>query len=297
MAEPISTAALIATIGGSALAGGLGSLFRKDPKKVMPSLINEREYRQGLGAAQNAYNQNNAMMQGLLGQAAGYRGQGASLLNQYLGSQTPEYSYDPQAAQRAFLAGAPQLQQLARDTVSDGSTEDLLRQERERIVQEVGDTFGGTPTSGAFAQALGTGIATPLLQRSQAREQMISNLAGNLLGQSQGLLSQNYLNAAQMRYGEQEARLQQLLQGLQGTGALGQQALGEAGQYGQMAQQGLGLLGQLSQPVYATPDYVAQRSPFSDFMTGAAQGAGVGTNIAGLMNSRTAPAQTEERRP
>lgn len=269
--EPMTMALLL---GGSAALGGLGSLFRKDPKRVMPTLINPQQYQQGLQTASSAYNDNNMMMQGLLGEASALRGQGSGLLQQYL-NQNP-VSYDPMAAQRAFLASAPQFQDLARETVGDYSTDDLLRQERENIMRQVGDQFGGTPTSGAFAGAASQALATPLLQRAQAREQAISSLAGGLMGQSQGLLNQNFLANAQFRREDQQRPLTaaEYLRSLAG------QTTQEAGLYGNLASQGLGGLLSMTQPVYATPDYVSQRSPVSDFMTGAAQGLGMGANVA-----------------
>lgn len=271
------TAGLI--VGGGALLGGAGGLFRREPRQVMPTLINPQQYQAGLDAMSGAYNENNALMQGLLGQAGGYRGQGSALLQQYL-NQTPA-SYDPMAAQRAFLGSVPQFQQVARDTVGDYATSDLLRQERDQIMQQVEGQFGGTPTSGAFAAAASQALANPLLQRAQAREQQISGLAGGLMQNAQGLFNQNFLNEAVMRREDQQRPLTaaEYLRGLAG------QATQEAGVYGGLAGQGLAGLAGLTQPVYATPDYVSPRSPFSDFLTGASQGAGAGLGVYSAFRS------------
>lgn len=277
--DPITMALIGAGI------GGLGSLLQPQAKEVMPSLINPEQYQQGLLAANSAYTNNNNLMQSMMGQAGAFQGQGSALLQRYLQQPGAADRYDPMAAQRAFLGGVPQLQNVARETVGDVNTEDLLRQEREMISQQVGDTFGGTVTSGAFGQALGQGMATPLLQRAQAREQTIANLAGSLMGNSQGLLNQNFLQQAMM--GQQDTN--RLLQGAQFASGQAGQALQGAGLYGQLAGQGFsGLMG-LSQPVYATPDYVQQRNPFGDFLGGAAAGAGLGSNMAMLGNNVQPP--------
>lgn len=268
---------------GAGIGGLGGGLFGgNNTREVMPQLINPEEYQQALSTAQGAYNSNNEYMQNLMGQASGYRGQGSGFLQAYMNQDPASYNYDPMRAQNAFIAGAPQLQQLARSTVSDGSTDDLLRQERENIMQQVGDSFGGNPMSGAFAQSASQALASPLLQRSQAREQQISNLAGNLMGQSQGLLNQNFQRQADVDFQSQMMDRQRQLEAAQYMASLGGQAQQGAGTYANLAGQGLNMIGQLGQPVYATPDYVSQPSPWQQFMTGASQGTQLGANLAML---------------
>jgi len=271
--DPVTMALIM---GGTSLLGGLGGLSKPSTKSVMPTLINPEQYQVGLDAMSGAYNENNALMQGLLGQSGGYRDQGMGFLQQYL-QQTPE-TYDPMRAQKAFLGSVPQFQQIARDTVGDYSTEDLMRQERDTIMQQVGDQFGGSPMSGAFAGAASQALATPLLQRGQAREQQIGGIASGLMQQSHGLLNQNFFNEAIMRREDQQRPMTaaEYMLGLAG------QSTQEAGVHGNLAGQGLAGLAGLTQPVYATPDYYTPRSPFSDFMTGALQGANAGASIATL---------------
>lgn len=269
---------------GAGIGGGLGLLkgFEDKTERIMPELINRGEYNLGLGYAQGAYNDNNLRMQNLMGRWQGQQNTGMGFLSQYMNQPAAEYQYDPMAAQRLFLSQAPELQNLARRTVSDYAPDDLIRQEREMIMQQVGDTFGGSPRSGAFAQAASQALATPLLQRAQAQEQLRAQVAGQLLGTSQQNLNQNVLQAAQMGYQQQLADRARLLEGAQYMQGLGGQTLQGAGMYGQLAGQGLGMLGQLTQPVYATPDYRVTPGIGSTFFNTMGQVGQLGSGIAML---------------
>lgn len=257
-------------------------LFGREEKKYQPTLQNEEQYQQGLDTMSGAYNQHNEYMQGLMGEAAGHRGQGAGFLQQYMNQDPARFQLDPMAAQNAFLGGAPELQQLARSSVSDYAPDDFLRMERENILSQLGDSFGGNPNSGAFMGAASQAIATPLLQRAQAQEQMRSNLTGQLLGQSQGLLNQNFLQDAQGRYGAQLQDQQRYLNAAQGYSGLGGQALQGAGIHAGLAGQGLSGLASLTQPVYSTPTIHTQPSPWDRFMGVANDVTGLASNIASL---------------
>jgi hypothetical protein len=270
---------------GLAAAGGVGSWLRqRSQREVLPQLINESQYQQGLqqqrGAMMNAEN----LMRQQMAQAGNFMGQGAGFLQQYMQQDPAQFALDPMAAQRSFLAGAPELQQLARDTVSDVAPDEFLRQERENIMSQVGSAFGGSPRSGAFMGAASQALATPLLQRGQQQEALRSQLAGQLLGQSQAQSQQAALAQAQGQFTADQLANQRFLeasQGMLGLGGLAQQGVGtQAG----LMQSALGNLAQMQQPVYATPDYV-QDSPLGSFLGGAVQGAGMGalaSNALGL---------------
>ena len=262
---------------GLAAAGGIGSWLRqRNQRAVMPSLINQEQYHQGLATQQDAMLNAQNLMRQQMAQAGNFMGQGAGFLQQYMEQDPAQFALDPMAAQRTFLAGAPQLQQLARQTVSDTAPDEFLRQERENIMQQVGAAFGGSPRSGAFMGAASQALASPLLARGQQQEALQAQLASQLLGQSQAQAQQAALAQAQGQFTADQLANQRFLeasQGMMGLGGLAQQGAGtQAG----LMQAALGNLAQLQQPVYATPDYVQGGSPFGAFLGGAVQGAGMG---------------------
>jgi len=214
-----------------------------------------------------------------MGESAGYRGQAAGFLQQFMNQDPARYNLDPMAAQRSFLAGAPELQQLARSSVSDYAPDDLVRAERDNILEQLGASFGGSPNSGAFVGAASQALATPLLQRAQQQEQLRAQVMSQLLGQSQGLLNQNFLNQAQGNYQSQMDNRGRFLQAMQGATGLGGQAMQGAGIYGNLTGQALGGIAQLTQPVYSTPDYMYQPSMFEQFLNAGVQGAQIGLGV------------------
>lgn len=258
----------------------IGKFFSPDTQAVQPSLVNAAQYQKGLDTAYGAYNANNEQMQALTQTGQGQQQRGIGLIEQYLQRPAAEYQYDPMAAQRLFLSNAPQLQNLARESVSDYAPDDLLRQEREMIMQQVGDSFGGNPMSGAFAQSASQALASPLLQRAQAQEQMRANLMGSLYGTSQGNLNQNVLQAAQMGYQQELADRARLMEGAGYMQQAAGQTLGQAGLYGQLAGQSLGTIGQLTNPVYSTPDYRMTPSLWDQIYNRTNQVMTLGSNIA-----------------
>jgi hypothetical protein len=268
---------------GSSLLGGIGGLLsNRRPREVMPSLINQQQYQQGIGEQRGAMMNAENLMRQQMAQAGNFMGQGAGFLQQFMQQDPAQFDYDPMAAQRAFLGGAPELQQLATQSMG-GPSEDLLRQEREMIMRQVGAGFGGTPRSGAFAASAAQGMAQPLLQRQQQMEATRAGLTGQLLGQSQAGLQQAMLAQAQGRFGADQAaneRALQASQGMLGLGGLAQQGVGtQAG----LMQSALGNLAQLQQPVYASPDFVQRPSPFGGFFQGATQGLGLGAMASSFL--------------
>lgn len=269
---------------GSSLLGGLGGLLSsRRPREVMPSLINQQQYQQGIGEQRGALMNAENLMRQQMGQAGNFMGQGAGFLQQFMQQDPAQFNFDPMAAQRAFLGGAPQLQQLASSAMG-GPSEDLLRQERDMVMRQVGGAFGGTPRSGAFAASASAGLAQPLLQRQQQMEAARTGLLGQLLGQSQAGLQQGMLAQAQGQFSADQLANQRFLeasQGMLGLGGLAQQGVGtQAG----LMQSALGNLAQLQQPVYATPDFVQRPSPFGNFLQGAGQGLGLGAMASSFLS-------------
>lgn len=265
--------ALAGGIGGGLMGGFSGS---GEAEEIMPSLINADQYGSALNLAQGMYNNNTDLMRQMMGRSGTYSDMASNLLNQYTSSPDVAYNYDPTQANKTFLSMTPQLQNLVRESIPDYSNEDLLRQERDMIMSQVSDTFGGNPNSGAFVGAATQALANPLLQRAQAQQQMQANLLGSLYGQTLGGLQQGY---SQQAGGELEAALANrnaLLQAMQSYGSLGQLAQSGASMYGQLAGQGMNMMGNLSQPVYATPDHVLNPNPVANAM-------GTGSQFGALM--------------
>lgn len=274
---PSLTAGLM--IGGG-LLGGLGGLLQRRPREVMPSLINSQQYQQGLNMQTGAYDNANNQMAQMMRQANAYGGQGAGFLQSYMNQDPAQFNYDPLAAQRAFLGGAPQLQDLAQSSMG-GTNEDLLRQEREMIMQQVGAGFGGSPRSGAYAQSASQALASPLLQRQSQMESNRLGLLGNLFNTSQNQLGQGFLTQAQGGFQADQENRNRFLQALQASQQQQATAMQGAGMFGNLAGGALGNLAQLQQPVYATPDYVTPFSRGANFFQGMMGGVGTGALAAG----------------
>lgn len=169
--------------------------------------------------------------------------------------------FDPLAAQNAFIAGAPGLQNIALGATSPLAQSQLAlgNQLAGTAVQNVASQFGaqGIPiSSSAFARqaagAAGQAQAGALANIVQAQ----TGLAGQLLGGGQQQLGQQFL--AQPGFGLQAA-------GLQGQG-----------------------LSALGRPEFFQPQFVQEQQQgglgdiFGGVASGASAGAGIGSIIPGL---------------
>jgi len=275
---PVPGARLIGTAVGAGL--GLLSGFGGGDKveEVSPTLLNPEQYQEGLDTASGTYNDYNALMQGMMAQSSGYGRQGSSLLQQYLMQPDAQYRYDPMEAQREFLRSAPQLQALARDSVGDGDLTEYLREERSNIANQVGDTFGGNRKSGAYMASASQALATPMIERANYLSGLRAQLMGQLMGNSQQMLNQNYLQQAQGDYNQQMDNRNRYLSGVTGYQGLADNAMQGANVYGSMAQTGLSGLLNMSQPIYSTPDYKVTPGALS----GLSQGLGDAATILSL---------------
>ncbi len=100
--------------------------------------------------------------------------------------------YDPNAAINEFLSRTPQLQDIARGSVSPFTADQQLRDLQTQIGQAVSDQFSGNPQSGAFVGAMTQAQAQPLLNLSLNRMQAENTATQNMFGQVGNNLNTNY---------------------------------------------------------------------------------------------------------
>jgi len=243
-----------------ALAGGLfgylgnRNAYRQGPAPTQINPWSERAW----GMMNDQYNNSTNMMRQQMQQAGAYNAQSSQLLNQ-MSAQGPmqNVSYDPTAAQREFFAAQPQLARLVDQSITPVGTAAQREQELNMIRSAVGDTFQGSPNSGAFLGTMSQSLAAPIMQRNAQQEQLRAGLMGQFGNQMLSGLQQGMLSAPQIRMQQQQmeqARMMGLFQGYQG---LAQGQMQGAGMYGNLAGSALGGIGQMGSPTMWSPDMIA----------------------------------------
>lgn len=165
-----------------------------------------------------AGNLQNAITQG--------QGSGANLTSLALANQ-----FDPGAANRQFLGQAPGLQSLAASVFDPAASQALAQRASQQAIGNIAGQFGaqgpGALRSGAAAGAIAEGAINPLLAQQARQDELRGGLAGQFLGQAQGLTQQG------QQFGTQA--------GLQGLGLAGDIFGTQAGLLGQTRGQQAGL--------------------------------------------------------
>ena len=258
---------------GALIGGGLGlasGLLSSDnpyqrlgsPRDVVNVNPYTREYYNI--SKQNLENYNQLMKQ-YLGKSEAAEGDLRRIMNQ-MGSYTFEVSYDPLAAQRAFLSTAPSYQPLVDQLLQTQQGADYARTLSAEAARQVASQFAGQGglQSGAALKAMMEGATLPLAQYQSQREAARNQALLQLLGQGYAGLQRGYELAPHLELQRQQAQF----------GVLGSQAdianrllgYGMAGQqlYGGLGQGALSAMGGVSTPQWWQPTYVANpnyRSP------------------------------------
>ena len=228
-------------------------------------------------------------------QQGAYLGAGANLYNQ-LGNFETTAQYDPQAALRSFNSQIPQMQNLARDSISaygdaQGTAADRARRMGNDIAQKYQNS--GMMNSGAAASAISEGAGRAAgeinLGQDQQFQQMLQgiyqrNMAAQM--QSQQSMLQNAQTSDQMRF----QGLGMNAQGLTGIGAqYGQRAAG----YQNIAGGAMSGMGQVAgQEFMYTP-------PENQMLDALQYGAGLASNLsaAGVLKDKDPTSTLPETRP
>lgn len=212
-------------------------------------------------------------------------GQGDFGASRNMLSQLSNMSFDPQAANRAFMSQVPEFQNLVRSSIGDSSSEQELARMRSIVGEEAASRFGGSPTSAAFQQSVMRATAEPGLQYMMNRENLQSQMLGNLLNQNLGQMNQGFWNQAQ--FGANN--LGSAAQGMSNLGNTALQSeLARMSQLGSMLGQNMNLIGQFGQPTLWSPDMVTNPNFASggDVMSNLASGANLGMNIDRWLTGR-----------
>ncbi len=207
--------------------------------------------------------------------------------------------YNPQSGINAFLGAVPELQGIARNTVSPyGLTADeLATQQSNAAMSQVSQQYSnmGAINSGAAVSAMTRGAAVPRAQLAADLARTQAGAATSLIGQAMQVIPNQYSQAYQFGQNQQQM-------GLRGYGGLLNSRLSEAGLYSGLLGSVYGAGGQMAAPQYYTPTYMgasdnswnwggalgggvagAGTGATAGFMMGGPVGAGVGAGVGGLI--------------
>ena len=269
--------------GGLGLASGLLSSDNPYQRLGSPNdVVNVNPYTKEYYniSKQNLENYNQLMKQ-YLGKSEAAEGDLRRIMNQ-MGSYKFEVSYDPLAAQRAFLSTAYSYQPVVDQLLQTQQGSDYARTLSAEAARQVASQFAGQGglQSGAALKAMMEGATTPLAQYQAQREAARNQALMQLLGQGYAGLQRGYELAPQLELQRQQAQF----------GVLGSQAdianrllgYGMAGQqlYGGLGQGALSAMGGMAAPQWWQPTYVANpnyRSPLDAI--------GLGLSAGNLANS------------
>jgi len=195
--------------------------------------------------------------------------------------------YNPQSGINAFLGLTPQLQGIARSTVSPyGLTADeLATQQANESMSQAAQQYAnmGAINSGAALSAISRGAAVPRAQLTADLARTQSNAATSLIGQALQTIPNQYAQAYQFRQNQQRL-------GLTGYSDLINASLGQAGIYGNLLGNMYGAGAGLAAPQYYTPAYQQQEDSGWDWggaFGGAASGAAAGAYAGSLLGPET----------
>lgn len=224
--DPITLSAILAGVG--ALGDGLSAIgenrrqnkINNELEQLLLELGAPRdEIDQLLTSAANAdqYMQVGDITQDVYSPNAGATSDAISKLNALIdgdggagsySADTVSSTYDPDKALDAFLGEASEFQDVlsavndsAYGNIETANTnlDTLNRQSQSQIMNQVESAFGGNPLSGAYASAVGQGIANPLIQQALAREQLQAQAKAQQAQLKAGLVSQALGQAEQGR--------------------------------------------------------------------------------------------------
>lgn len=233
-------------------------------------------------AGQEQYNPLGNVREDVYSPNAGATGNAISQLTALLGGGggTESYSadavastYDPDKALNAFLGESSEFQQVL-GAVNDSSygnietaetnLDSLNRQSQSQIMNQVEAAFGGNPMSGAYASAVGQGIANPLIQQALAREQLQAQAQAQQAQLKAGLVSQALGQAEQGRqYGANlglQAQMANQGAGMQAQGLQQADLASQRGLQGSVAAS----LASLATPQYFQQQYAENRNALTN---------------------------------
>lgn len=190
--------------------------------------------------------------------------------------------YNPQSGINAFLGMVPELQGIAKNTVSPyGLTADeLATQQSKASMSQVAQQYGnmGAINSGAAVSAMTRGAAVPRAQLAADLARMQSGAATSLIGQAMQVVPGQYSQAYQ--FGQNQQKL-----GIGAYQSLLNSQLGEASIFGNMLTGTYGAGASLATPQYYTPTYVEQSGgwDWGGALGGTVAGAGTGAAAGGVI--------------
>lgn len=230
----------------------------------------------------------NYLTQGLQGALAGVPEAQAGMGN-LINEITSTQPYNPQAGINAFLGAVPELQGIARSTVSPyGLTADELASQQARsAMSQVAQEYGnmGAINSGAALSAMTRGAAVPRAQLAADLARTQSGAATSLIGQALQTIPSQYSQGYALNQAQQQL-------GLTGYNDLINSSLSQAGIFGNILGNVYGAGGALAAPQYYTPTYQQMDNSGWDWggaLGGALSGAAAGATAGAALGSPTGP--------